>query len=155
MTPAIRCLKKANIEYQIHQYKHDPNSKAYGKEAAEKLNVSVDRLFKTLVVSMDDTDMSVAVVPVSRQLDLKLFAKSVKAKKVRMADKKEVERSTGYLLGGVSPIGQKKKLKTIIDISASNFDSVYVSAGRRGMQVQLSPKDLSSQTGAAYFEITK
>jgi Cys-tRNA(Pro)/Cys-tRNA(Cys) deacylase len=155
MTPAINCLKKAKIEYQIHQYTHDPDSKAYGKEAAEKLNISFDRIFKTLIVSIDDKDIWVAVVPVSKQLDLKLLAKSVKAKKAHMADKKEVQRTTGYILGGVSPLGQKKRLKTIIDVSALNFDTIYVSAGRRGLQIQLAPKDLSSQTGAKYSEITK
>jgi Cys-tRNA(Pro)/Cys-tRNA(Cys) deacylase len=155
MTPAITCLKKAKINHKIHGYDHDPDSKAYGEEAAEKLNVSFDQLFKTLVVSTDNKDLSVAVVPVSRKLDLKSFAKAVKAKKVKMADKKDVERTTGYVIGGVSPIGQKKKLKTIIDSSALKFDTVYVSAGRRGLQIELSPTDLAHQTGAIYYEIGK
>jgi len=155
MTPAINCLKKAKVEYQVHQYDHDPASKAYGEEAAEKLNISFDQLFKTLVVSINDKDMSVAVVPVSRQLDLKLFAKAVGSKKARMADKNDVERTTGYVLGGVSPIGQKKKLSTVIDSSALKFNTVYVSAGRRGLQIELSPKDLGLQTRAVYYEITK
>ena len=155
MTPAINSLKKAKIKYKIHQYEHDPASRVYGKEAAEKLNVSFDRIFKTLVVSIDNKDLSVAVVPVSRQLDLKAFAKVLKSKKAKMADKKEVERATGYILGGVSPIGQKKKLKTIIDSSALKYNTVYVSAGRRGLQIELSPEDLGPQTGAAYSEISK
>jgi Cys-tRNA(Pro)/Cys-tRNA(Cys) deacylase len=155
MTPAINSLKKAKIEYQIHQYHHDTNSKAYGKEAAEKLNISFSRLFKTLIILVDDKDLCVAVVPVSKQLDLKVFANVIKAKKAKMADKKQVERSTGYLLGGISPLGQKKKLKTIIDNSVLKFDTIYVSAGRRGLQVELSPKDLCSQTDAVYFEISK
>ncbi len=155
MTPAINCLKKAKIQYQIHQYDHDPASKAYGEEAAEKLNIPFDQIFKTLVVSTNDKDLSVAVVPVSKQLDLKLFAKAIGSKKVKMADKNDVERTTGYVLGGVSPIGQKKKLSTIIDSSASRFDTVYVSAGHRGLQIELSPKDLSLQTKATYYEISK
>ncbi len=155
MTPAINSLKKAKIQYQIHSYDHDPDSGAYGEEAAEKLSVSFDQLFKTLVVSIDNKEISVALVPVSKQLDLKLFAKGISAKKAKMADKKEAERSTGYLLGGVSPIGQKKRLRTIIDHSALNYDTVYVSAGRRGLQIELSPKDLGSQTNANFFEISK
>lgn len=155
MTPAVNILKKAKIEYQIHQYDHDPGSNAYGEEAAEKLNISFDRIFKTLVVWTDNQALCVAVVPVSRQLDLKLFAKAVRAKKARMAEKKEVERSTGYLLGGVSPMGQKQKLTTIIDHSALKFDTVFVSAGRRGLQVELSPKELGSQTDARYCNIAR
>lgn len=155
MTPAINNLKKAKIQYQIHQYDHDPASKAYGEEAAEKLNISFDQLFKTLVVSANDKNLSVAVVPVSKQLDLKLFAKAIGSKKVKMAEKNSVERATGYILGGVSPIGQKKQLKTIIDSSILNFNTVYVSAGRRGLQIELSPKDLKRLISAAYDEISK
>ncbi len=155
MTPAINRLKKSKISCRVHHYDHDPASKAYGEEAAEKLNVSFDRIFKTLIVSLDNKTLSVAVVPVSRQLDLKAFAKASGSKKAGMADKKDVERSTGYILGGVSPIGQKKKLKTIMDSSAQKFNTVYVSAGRRGLQIELSPKDLASQIGAAYYDISK
>lgn len=153
MTPAVNLLKKAKIIYQIHQYKHDPNSKAYGEEAAEKLGVSYHRLFKTLVVSVGNSRMMVAVVPVSSYLDLKLFAMAVGAKKSRMADKKEVERITGYLLGGVSPLGQKRRLPTIIDESALNQETIFISAGRRGLQVELSPKDLENLTGAKFSKI--
>ncbi len=153
MTPAINSLKKANIKHNIHSYDHDPKSKAYGEEAAEKLNVSFDRLFKTLVVSIENKVLAVAVVPVSKQLHLKSFAKSLKAKKVKMADKTFVERSTGYLLGGVSPIGQKKRLTTIIDESALSFDTIYVSAGKRGLQVELSPNDLGAQINATFDKI--
>ncbi len=155
MTPAINSLIKANIKHKIHSYDHDPKSKAYGEEAAEELNVSFDRLFKTLVVSIESKVLAVAVVPVSKQLHLKSFAKSIKAKKVKMADKTYVERSTGYLLGGVSPIGQKKRLTTIIDESALSFDTIYVSAGKRGLQVELSPHDLGAQINAAFDKIAK
>jgi Cys-tRNA(Pro)/Cys-tRNA(Cys) deacylase len=155
MTPAINCLKTKKIKYQVHQYDHDPGSRAYGEEAAEKLNISFDQLFKTLVVSINEKDLSVAVVPVSKQLDLKIFAKAIGSKKAKMANKNNVERTTGYVLGGVSPIGQKKKLNTIIDKSALKFNTVYVSAGQRGLQIELSPLDLGSLTRAAYYEITK
>ncbi len=155
MTPAINCLKKAKIKYQVHPYEHDPYSKAYGEEAAEKLNIPFDQIFKTLIVSINEKDLSVALVPVSKQLDLKLFAKAIGSKKVKMADKNDVERTTGYVLGGVSPIGQKKKLSTVIDSSALRFATVYVSAGHRGLQIEISPKDLGLQTKARYYEISK
>lgn len=155
MTPAINCLKKANIKHQIHQYDHDPGSKGYGEEAAEKLHIPLDQIFKTLVVAVDNTNLCVAVVPVSKQLDLKKLALAIGSKKAKMADKNEVERATGYILGGVSPVGQKKNLATIIDSSALNFDTVFVSAGKRGLQIALSPRDLASQTNAIMFEIGK
>ncbi|MBT3178334.1 MAG: Cys-tRNA(Pro) deacylase [Desulfobacula sp.] len=155
MTPAINCLKKAKIKYRIHRYDHDPVSRAYGEEAAEKLNIPFDQIFKTLVVSVENKDLFIAVVPVSKQLDLKKFVKAIGSKKAKMADKNDVERTTGYILGGVSPIGQKKQLTTIIDSSALNFDTVYVSAGRRGLQIAISPQDLGSQTGAKNFKISK
>ncbi len=153
MTPAINLLKKAKLDYQVHTYDHDPGSTAYGEEAAQKLGISFDRLFKTLVVRVNNKDMMVALVPVSRQLDVKLFARAVKAKKAGMADKKDVERTTGYLLGAVSPLGQKKKLPTVIDTSALDFETIFVSAGRRGLQVALSPEDICSQTQAQFFDI--
>ncbi|MBU1344753.1 MAG: Cys-tRNA(Pro) deacylase [Proteobacteria bacterium] len=155
MTPAINCLKKANVNHLIHHYDHDPNSRVYGEEAAEKLNISRDRLFKTLIVSVDDKNLSVALVPVSRQLDLKKFVKALGSKKAKMADKNDVQRTTGYILGGVSPFGQKKKLTTLIDRSALTFDTVYVSAGQRGLQIELSPENLGIQTNAKYVDICK
>ena len=155
MTPAISCLKKAKIKYQIHQYEHDANPNAYGEEAAEKLNIPYDQIFKTLVISVDNKNLFVALVPVSKQLDLKAFVKVIGAKKAKMADKKDVERTTGYILGGVSPIGQKKQLTTIIDSSALKFKTVYVSAGRRGLQIEISSKNLGSQTKATFDDIGK
>lgn len=154
MTPAIASLEKAHVRYEIHRYEHNPSSNAYGEEAADKLNVSRDQLFKTLVVSIDK-DLFVAVVPVSRQLELKKLAKVAGGKKAIMADKKKVEQATGYILGGVSPLGQKKKLKTVIDDSALNFDTIYVSAGRRGLQIKLSPQDLAQLTDAVFNAIGK
>ncbi|MFH2093612.1 MAG: Cys-tRNA(Pro) deacylase [Pseudomonadota bacterium] len=155
MTPAINSLKKAKIPYQVHTYDHDPASKAFGEEVVEKLAVSADQVFKTLVVSMDNQELAVAVVPVSRQLDLKLFSKVLNAKKVKMADHHLVERTTGYVLGGVSPVGQKKQLKTVIDNSAHSFETIYVSGGKRGLQIELAPADLAAQTRAVYGDIGK
>jgi Cys-tRNA(Pro)/Cys-tRNA(Cys) deacylase len=148
-------LKKAKIKHRIHSYDHDPKSNAYGEEAAEKLNISFDRIFKTLIVSVDDEKFMTALVPVSKHLDLKELVKTTGSKKAKMAEKQDVERMTGYILGGVSPIGQKKSLATVMDISALNFDTIYVSAGRRGLQIELSPQDLASLTHAIYFEISR
>ncbi len=155
MTPAVNHLKKAKIKHRIHSYYHDPKSNAYGEEAAEKLNISFDRIFKTLIVSVDDEKFMTALVPVSKHLDLKELVKTTGSKKAKMAEKQDVERMTGYILGGVSPIGQKKSLATVMDISALNFDTIYVSAGRRGLQIELSPQDLASLTHAIYFEISR
>lgn len=154
MTPAINAAKKAKIDYQIHEYDHDPGATAYGEEAAAKLGIDAHRVFKTLVVSPDGKDLAVAVLPVSHQLDLKRFAKAIGAKKAVMADKKEVARVTGYVLGGVSPLGQKKKLATLIDASAAAFDTIFVSAGRRGLQIELAPEDLRALTRGRFEDLT-
>lgn len=155
MTPAVNTAKKAKINYQIHQYAHDPSSQSYGEEASDKLNISPERVFKTLVASLDGTQLAVAVVPVSGQLNLKSFASALNAKKSKMADPREVERSTGYVLGGVSPLGQKKKLKTVIDQSALDFETIYVSAGRRGLEIELSAKDLAALLDAVFAPIAQ
>lgn len=153
MTPAINTAKKAKISFQIHEYEHDPNSASYGGEAAAKMGVASERVFKTLVVAQDNGELAVAVVPVACQLDLKRFAKALGAKKVAMADKNVVERASGYVVGGVSPLGQKKKLATIIDESAKQFTTIFVSAGRRGLEIELSPNDLLSLTRAEFGAI--
>ena len=155
MTPAVNRLKKAKISYTLHPYDHDPKSKAYGEEAAQKLNIPFDRLFKTLVVSVEGETFMTALVPVSKQLDLKAFGKATGTKKAKMAEKQDVERMTGYVLGGVSPLGQRKKLATIMDISARNFDTIFVSAGRRGLQIEISPKDLARLTQAVFLDISR
>ncbi len=153
MTPAIIAAKKNKVSYKIHEYSHDESSESYGLEAAEKMGVTAERVFKTLVVSLDSKELVVGVIPVSSMLSMKLIAKAVGAKRAAMADKSDVERSTGYVLGGVSPLGQKKRLRTIIDSSAKSHSTIYVSAGRRGLEIELSPDDLSTLTRGAMAEI--
>lgn len=155
MTPAIQQLKKNKILFVLHEYDHDPGIRAYGEEAAKKLGIDPAHLFKTLVVSMDSKGLVVGVVPVSGQLDLKAIAKALGAKKAAMADKHQAERSTGYITGGMSPLGQKKQLPTIIDASALDLDRIFVSAGRRGLQISLSPQDLASLTKSLFYGISK
>lgn len=153
MTPAIKLARKAGIDFQTHSYVHDKDAESYGEEAAEKLGQAVDRVFKTLVVEADDRSLAVAVVPVSGQLDLKGMASALKVKKVRMATPEAVERSTGYVLGGVSPLGQKRKLRTVIDCSARNHPTIYVSAGRRGLEIELTADDLAMLTSGDFAVI--
>jgi len=155
MTPAVNILKKAKVNFKLHTYDHDPASTAFGDEVVEKLNLQPEQVFKTLVVELDGKNLAVAILPVSEQLDLKKVAKVMNVKKAKMADPKTVERTTGYILGGVSPFGQKKKLKTMIDLSASDFDSLYVSGGKRGLQIELSPADIAAQTRADFQDIKK
>jgi Cys-tRNA(Pro)/Cys-tRNA(Cys) deacylase len=151
MTPGINAVIEKNIEHWIHEYSHDESSEAYGLEAVEKMGVAAEKVFKTLVVSLDGKPLgskalAVAVIPVASKLSMKLMAKACGVKKAVMADKADVERSTGYVLGGVSPFGQKRQLETIIDSSAQNCTTVYVSAGRRGLEIELSPDDLVKLT---------
>lgn len=154
-TPAIAVLEAAGVDYRLRPYDHDPANTHYGDEAAARLGVEPDRLFKTLVVDTGATrpELAVAVVPTSAQLDLKLFAAALGAKRAAMADRDLVSRSTGYVLGGVSPLGQKSRLVTVIDETAQLFDTILVSAGRRGLQVELSPTDLAALTAAAFADI--
>jgi Cys-tRNA(Pro)/Cys-tRNA(Cys) deacylase len=142
MTPAINLAKQHKIEYRIHTYEHDPAASSYGLEAAEKLGLDPAQVFKTLVVELDGKELAVAVIPVKAKLDLKQFAKALGYKKAAMAEQRKVERSTGYVLGGVSPLGQKKPLKTLLDESAREFSTIFVSAGRRGLDIELKPADL-------------
>ncbi|EGG95070.1 ybaK/ebsC protein [gamma proteobacterium IMCC1989] len=123
-------------------------------EAAEKMGVAEARVFKTLVVELDSKELAVGVIPVSSMLSMKLMAKAVGAKKATMANKPDVERSTGYVLGGVSPLGQKKRLKTVVDASAKNYSTIYISAGRRGLEIELSPDDLMTLTSGILVEVS-
>ncbi|MGM0856303.1 MAG: Cys-tRNA(Pro) deacylase [Pseudomonadota bacterium] len=142
MTPAINSAKHAGIVFHVHDYAHDAAAESYGLEAAEKLGVPPAQVFKTLVVILDGKQMAVGMVPVDKQLGLKQIAKAAGAKKATMAAPAEVERATGYVLGGVSPLGQKKRLASFLDASAESFATLYVSAGRRGLEIELAPNDL-------------
>lgn len=153
MTPAINVAKKNKIPHTVHEYTHDSSHDSYGLEAAEKLGISGSRVFKTLVVSLDGNALAVAVIPVTAMLSMKRIAKAAGAKKAAMAKQIEVERSTGYVLGGVSPLGQKKRLKTIIDCTALDFSTIYISAGRRGLEIELNPKDLQKLVNGTFSEI--
>ncbi|NVK19227.1 MAG: Cys-tRNA(Pro) deacylase [Methylocystaceae bacterium] len=155
MTPAINLAKKKKIKFEIHQYDHDPKAASYGEEAAEKLGIALTKVFKTLVVASEKNDLCVCIVPVSGSLDLKQVAKALGVKKTAMADAKKVQSTTGYVLGGVSPLGQKKQLPTLIDETAENQSSIFVSAGKRGLEIELSPKDLQTLTRAQFVPIAK
>ena len=153
MTPAINLLKQAKIAHQVHEYSHDVQHESFGLEAAEKLNVDPERVFKTLVVKLDNGHLAVGILPVNNMLSMKAMAKALSAKKAEMADKNEVQRSTGYVLGGVSPLAQKKRLKTVIDLSAQQFPAIFVSGGRRGLEIELAASDLAKATLGQFFDI--
>lgn len=155
MTPAINLAKKLKLDFNTHEYAHDPSSDSYGLEAAEKLGVNPAQVFKTLVVQDDQGKLAVAVLPVEHLLNLKKIAKAIGSKKAGMADPKLVERTTGYVLGGVSPLGQKKRLPTVIDESAKHFDTLFVSGGRRGLEIELSPLDLANTLGASFADLVQ
>ena len=155
MTPAIDLLKKQRAEHRVHSYQHDPKADSYGLEAAEKLGLEPARVFKTLLAATEKGELLVAVVPVAGSLDLKALASAAGAKKTEMADSQAAQRSTGYLLGGISPLGQKKRLRTFIDQSAGQWPSIYVSAGRRGLEVELSASVLAELTAGQFAELAR
>ena len=142
MTPAVVAAQRAKIEFALHEYEHDPDAPSYGLEAAEKLGVEPARVFKTLLAKVDGARLAVAIVPVERSLDLKALAAALGGKRAAMADVAEAERATGYVAGGISPLGQRKRLPTVLDDSALPFDRIHVSGGRRGLEIELSPDDL-------------
>ncbi|HET9172813.1 MAG TPA: Cys-tRNA(Pro) deacylase [Actinospica sp.] len=146
-TPATVALTKAAVRFATHSYDHDPANGNFGLEAAEAMGVAPERVFKTLLADVDGK-LTVAVVPVSGSLDLKALAAAVGGKKAAMADPAAAERSTGYVLGGISPLGQRKPLRTVIDESALAFETVFCSGGRRGFEIELAPGDLVRLTSA-------
>ena len=154
MTPAITLLQKKGVKHHVLKYEHDANASSYGLEAVEKLELDASTVFKTLVVSTDKGSLAVAIVPVNGKLSEKKMAKALGAKKVTMAPSDEVMASTGYVLGGVSPLGQKKRLSTVIHESASSLPTIHVSAGKRGLEVSLSPTDLAAVTQASFADIS-
>jgi len=153
MTPALDLLKKARAEHRVHSYEHDPKSASYGLEAAEKLGLDPVQVFKTLLASSEKGELLVAVVPVGGTLDLKALAQAARVKKCEMADPAAAQRATGYLVGGISPLGQKKRLRTFIDQSAQQFETIHVSAGRRGLEVELAVAVLAEHTQGTFAEI--
>jgi Cys-tRNA(Pro)/Cys-tRNA(Cys) deacylase len=140
-TPATALLVKQKVAHQVHEYAHDPRSESYGTEASEAMGVSADRVFKTLVAEVDG-QLTVGVVPVAGQLDLKALAAAAGGKKARMADLAAAERATGYVAGGISPLGHRKRLPVVVDSSATGFDTIFCSAGRRGLEIEVAPSDL-------------
>ena len=140
-TPATVALTQANVQFTVHAYEHDPSAASYGAEAAEAMGVPPERVFKTLLADVDGRP-AVAVVPVSGQLDLKALASALDGKRAAMADPAAAERATGYAVGGISPLGQRRKLPTVVDESALGFETVFCSAGRRGLEIELAPADL-------------
>jgi len=153
MTPALDLLKKHRAEHRVHSYEHEPKSASYGLEAAEKLGLDPQQVFKTLLASSEKGELLVAVVPVVGTLDLKALAHAAGVKKCEMADPATAQRATGYLVGGISPLGQKKRLRTFIDESAQNFATIHVSAGRRGLEVELAAAVLAEHTQGKFAGI--
>lgn len=155
MTPAIHAAEKARVPFEILEYTHDPAAESFGHEAAEALGLDPAHVFKTLVVQSDRGQFAVGLVPVSATLDLKAMASAVGAKKVALADAAAAERVTGYVVGGISPLGQRRALRTIVDESAQALPRMYVSAGRRGLQIALAPADLLRLCRGEYGAIAR
>lgn len=146
-TQATLALDRAGVAYIRHTYEHDPSSPNYGLEAAEVLGLAPERVFKTLLVDTG-SGLAVGIVPVDGQLDLKAMASALGVKSVTMAEPLAAERSTGYVVGGISPVGQKRRLPTVLDLSAELFPTIFVSGGRRGFDIELAPADLMRVTSA-------
>jgi Cys-tRNA(Pro)/Cys-tRNA(Cys) deacylase len=152
MTPAVNLVKKKKIPHTIHQYHHDPSHRSYGLEAAEVLDMAPEKVFKTLLFSLngEPRSLAVAIIPVDHQLNLKLAAKAAGVKKAEMADPEIAQKTTGYILGGISPLGQKKLLPTFIHRSAQIQPTICVSAGKRGLEIELAPQALASLTRGTF-----
>lgn len=155
MTPAVEAARRAGIEHEVVEYEHDPAAESYGLEAAEALGVRGEQVFKTLIAEVDGRTLVVGIVPVTAQLALKALASAAGGRKAVMAPADAAQRATGYVLGGISPLGQKRRLATVVDASASTLERVYVSAGRRGLEIALAPGDLVRLTGAQVAAIAR
>lgn len=151
-TPATQALAKLGVGFSLHTYEHDPLRGAYGLEASEALGIPPERVFKTLVAEAD-TGLAVGVVPVTGQLDLKALAAAVGGKRAAMASPAAAERATGYVIGGISPLGQRKRMPIVVDASAMKFGTIYCSGGRRGLQIEIAPTDLVRAAAAAVAPI--
>lgn len=154
MTPAVEAAKAAGVPYEVVQYEHDPKAESYGLEAAEMLGIAPERVFKTLVAKVDGR-LAVGIVPVAARLDLKALATALGGRKAEMADPAEAQRATGYVVGGISPLGQKRRLATALDESAMAQETVYVSGGRRGLEIVLAPADLVRLTDATVAPLAR
>lgn len=157
MTPAVRALEAAGVEFGLHEYRHEPGARDFGREAADALGLDHDRVFKTIVVTVSDAGgarrEAMAVVPVSARLGLKAVAAALAAKRAELCDPARAETLTGYVVGGISPIGAKRALPTVIDAMCEVFPTVFVSGGRRGLDLELAPADLIALTGAVVADI--
>jgi Cys-tRNA(Pro)/Cys-tRNA(Cys) deacylase len=151
-TPATALLGKRKIRFVLHPYDHDPRAEGFGEEAAAALGVPAEQIFKTLIAAVDGS-LVCAVVPVAGRLDLKALAAAVGGKRAAMAEPNVAARATGYVVGGISPLGHRSRLPVVVDESATGFDTVYVSAGKRGLQVELAPTDLVAAAGASLARI--
>jgi Cys-tRNA(Pro)/Cys-tRNA(Cys) deacylase len=151
-TQATKALTAAKVRFTVHEYTHDPRSASYGTEAADLLGVEPSRVFKTLVAAVDG-QLTVGVVPVDKQLDLKALAAAAGGKKASMAEVSAAERATGYVAGGISPVGQRRRIPVFVDESASSFGTIFCSAGRRGLEIELAPSDLVAAAGGRLAHI--
>lgn len=154
MTPAVEAVRRAGVAHRVHEYEHDPSVEDFGAEAVQALGLDPARVFKTLVALGDDRPV-VAVVPVGRMLDLKALARAAGAKRSTMADPADAERWAGAVRGGISPVGMKRRLPTFVDESAGAFETVFVSGGRRGLELELAPADLVALTGATLAPLAR
>ena len=157
-TPATTLLTRDKVPHRVHEYDHDARTASYGTEAVdvlgERLGVEPGQIFKTLVVKLSDGKLAVAVIPVPSKLSLKAAAGALSGGKAAMAERADAERATGYVLGGISPLGQRSRLRTVVDVSVRNWEQVLCSAGRRGLEIELAPADLIRLTGAVVAPIT-
>ena len=154
MTPAIEMLKKNKCDFKIHKYDHDPACTNFGDEAVVKLGLDASQVYKTLLVELTPKQLVVCVLPVENQLSLKDVANAFDVKKAVMANKDEAQKVTGYLLGGISPLGQKKLLKTVLDESVNKFETIFISGGKRGLDIEVKPQDLQKLLKAKICGIT-